>query len=45
MKSQFLIQEGMFHTINGDGFLKNARETYHLLRIGNMNNLVYLIYW
>jgi len=31
----------MFHTITGDGVLKNVRETYHLLRLGNMNNLMY----
>jgi len=43
IKRQFLIHEWMLHT--GDGFLKNALETYHLLHLGNMNNLVYLIYW
>jgi hypothetical protein len=44
IKSQFLIHEEMFHTITGDGVLKNACETYHLLRLGNTNNLVYVIY-
>jgi hypothetical protein len=33
----------MFRTVTGDGFLKNACETYHLLRLGNTNNAVYLI--
>lgn len=45
VKCQFLIHEGMFHTITGDEFLKNALETYHLKRLSNMNNLVYLTYW